>query len=1134
MAASSHRSSFRYFEDHTLKISHSIYVTNFPDTVNSRDLWKMCSAYETVVDVFILLKKSKAGKRFAFVRFIKVNNLNRLVENLCTIWIGRFHLYANMVRFERPHKPHTALNANFGDSYKSSNPAIPKQPYGRANSYVNVVNGVPSSAHRSLISPSPALVLDDSCLVDRDLSKHAMGKVKDFSAIPNLYTILSDEGFSDIKLTYLGGLWIMFEFDNVDTKKNMLKHTGMQSWFHVIQDAVFDFVSDERIVWVDIDGIPLNAWSRETFIKIRKKWGEMIDLEENADNSFGRKWLCIKTKHAGSILESFKVIIKGKVFMIRAKELFTWNPSFVPIKDREFSSKDESVYGLVCKSVRSQLNEEEFAEENISVDDEVHETVFGANSCNEDIEDNVDNTNAISISQEIPVVSQSMRVDQKIVNSSGSVLEVLEDLIKVGQTMGYTMEGCTKDFENIIGRWNGDSIIMGDFNEVWNIDERHGSNFNPSCASRFDQFISNSGLIDVKLEGYSFTWSHPLASKMSKLDRFLVSKGILLAFPSTTAICLDRNLSDHRLILLREICTDFGPTPFRFYHSWFAFDGFDDMIKLTWQSFSHSDANMMIRFKKKLQDLKVVIRRWVNDKRRLSACSKANLFSELGVIDKELDEGTVSETRLLRRLDLKQQLINITEMELKDNFQKSKIKWAVEGNENSKFFMDFIGTDFCEAVEFFFVNRSFSKGCNSTFIALIPKVVDAKFVNDFWPISLIGCVYKVVTKILANRLSSVISDLVSNTQSAFISGRQILDGPFILDEILNWCKRKKKQALFFKVDFAKAYDSIRWDYLLDVLKHLDLVQLGVVGFGALLIMLKLLYRAVYRHTTIGFFICFSFILRGRCHVFRRMVRKKFIRALLLKWVWRFVSCDDSLWCQVVRAMYGDMIESHPTHISSIWCSILRELHVLKGKGFDFWSHCKKRIRNGSDTRFWPVRDGHERNQMNDLQVLLDMVALSQSRDRWLCDLTGNGDFRVKEVRNTIDDLLLPSHADPTRWVKVIPIKINIFAWHARRDCLPTRVNLARRGVHIESQICPVCCSYEEDAQHRFFQCNLAQLVMRRICRWWELVQQTWSSFAEWQSWFDSIRLTSKSRSLLEGVFYVAWWAISNFRNRAIF
>ncbi|GJY43733.1 RNA-directed DNA polymerase, eukaryota [Tanacetum coccineum] len=66
--------------------------------------------------------------------------------------------------------------------------------------------------------------------------------------------------------------------------------------------------------------------------------------------------------------------------------------------------------------------------------------------------------------------------------------------------------------------------------------------------------------------------------------------------------------------------------------------------------------------------------------------------------------------------------------------------------------------------------------------------------------------------------------LVSNTQSAFVAGRQILDGPFILNEVLDWCKRKKKKALFFKVDFAKAYDSVRWDFLLDVLE--------AFGFGS--------------------------------------------------------------------------------------------------------------------------------------------------------------------------------------------------------------------------------------------------------------------------------------------------------------
>ncbi|GKG26531.1 RNA-directed DNA polymerase, eukaryota, partial [Tanacetum coccineum] len=84
-----------------------------------------------------------------------------------------------------------------------------------------------------------------------------------------------------------------------------------------------------------------------------------------------------------------------------------------------------------------------------------------------------------------------------------------------------------------------------------------GSVFNVHGANEFNSFISNVGLVEIQLEGYSFTWSHPSAAKMSKLDRFLVSEGFLSLFPHISALCLDKNLSDHRPILLREMVTDF-------------------------------------------------------------------------------------------------------------------------------------------------------------------------------------------------------------------------------------------------------------------------------------------------------------------------------------------------------------------------------------------------------------------------------------------------------------------------------------------------------------------------------------------------------------------------------------------------
>nr|GEU37241.1 RNA-directed DNA polymerase, eukaryota, nucleotide-binding alpha-beta plait domain protein [Tanacetum cinerariifolium] len=167
-------------------ISHSIYVTNFPDCATSRDLWDACSVYGTVVDVFIPLKKSKVGKRFAFIRFVKVHNLVRLVENLCTIWIGRHHLFVNQVRYERPQKNHLNPFVIRKDPIRPFVSATPIQHGYKTGSYVNAVNNPHSVPQGPVLSSNPALVLDDECLIDRDLSKYLMepeGSPKDIPSI---------------------------------------------------------------------------------------------------------------------------------------------------------------------------------------------------------------------------------------------------------------------------------------------------------------------------------------------------------------------------------------------------------------------------------------------------------------------------------------------------------------------------------------------------------------------------------------------------------------------------------------------------------------------------------------------------------------------------------------------------------------------------------------------------------------------------------------------------------------------------------------------------------------------------------------------------------------------------------------
>ncbi|GJV66300.1 RNA-directed DNA polymerase, eukaryota [Tanacetum coccineum] len=415
--------------------------------------------------------------------------------------------------------------------------------------------------------------------------------------------------------------------------------------------------------------------------------------------------------------------------------------------------------------------------------------------------------------------------------SGGSIMDVIENLVDIRQTMGYNMEGCNKNLEDIVAshgdlqsfswvlRWYSmyegsrdifvkdnatisDSFVAvrGDINEVRSEHERFGTIFNVSGAKAFNHFISALDLIDLPLEGYNrIHRSNKSASKMSKLDRFLVSKGLLMLFPSLSALYLERHLSDHRPIIMREVVADYGPSPFRVYHSWFTKDGFDKLVEESWKT--------------------------------------SSLFKGI-------------------RID--------------DSLTLSHLFYADDA---------------------VFIDRAAA--------------------------SIIGC-------------------------STF-------SNPF--------------------------------------------TYLGV----------------------------------------------------------KVLSCDRLLGIALLE--------------SSVLC---------------------------------PLK------------------------------------YLVSSTRTYIDDLLLPTVGSPTRWAKVVPIKINIFAWKVCLDKLPTRLNLSLRGIDIPSIVCPNCSLAGESCSHLFFSCSMARLLWRKVARWWDFDIPEFSSYEEWITWFKSIRIPKVVKDVLEGVFYVMWWVIWKFRNQVLF
>ncbi|GKA94314.1 hypothetical protein Tco_0816352 [Tanacetum coccineum] len=267
----------------------------------------------------------------------------------------------------------------------------------------------------------------------------------------------------------------------------------------------------------------------------------------------------------------------------------------------------------------------------------------------------------------------------------------------------------------------------------------------------------------------------------------------------------------------------------------------------------------------------------------MSKKNKQDLKADLNKIDMMLDKGDGKSEILSKRMDVIKSLQELDKLDTMEMAQKTKIKWAIKGDENSKYYHGILNkrrnklairgiltegrwikdpisvknkfyshfanrfdkppsyklhsdTDFpnkltieqqsdletnitreeikkkvwgcgvdkslgpdgftfgfyrrywsfmesnvVDVVLHFFHFGKFSKGSNFSFIALIPKTHDAKMVKDYRPITLIGSLYKIIAKVLANRMVVILGDIVNDVQSAFVANQQILDGPFILN-----------------------------------------------------------------------------------------------------------------------------------------------------------------------------------------------------------------------------------------------------------------------------------------------------------------------------------------------------------------
>ena len=138
-------------------------------------------------------------------------------------------------------------------------------------------------------------------------------------------------------------------------------------------------------------------------------------------------------------------------------------------------------------------------------------------------------------------------------------------------------------------------------------------------------------------------------------------------------------------------------------------------------------------------------------------------------------------------------------------------------------FWSLIGEDICAAVLDCLNNCKIPREINCTNITLIPKVKSPKLITEFRPISLCNVVYKIVAKVLANRLKAILPHVISENQSVFQAGRVITDNILMAFETLHYMKHHQKGKSGFmalKLDMSKAYDWVEWIFLENIMKRM--------------------------------------------------------------------------------------------------------------------------------------------------------------------------------------------------------------------------------------------------------------------------------------------------------------------------
>ncbi|GJT83028.1 RNA-directed DNA polymerase, eukaryota [Tanacetum coccineum] len=1003
-----------------------------------------------------------------------------------------------------------------------------------------------------------ALVLNDECLLSKDLPKFLLGRVKQFVSLANLRKAVSNEGFVNIKIQYMRELWVLLEFGSEDSMKLFQDNVSIGSWFSQLKQATMEFTNEGRIAWVEVEGIPFKLWTDNTFKRIATKWGELLDIDDQEEMCFHSKRLCIYTKTEKNIFEEFKIIFRGKTSWIRAKETPGWVPDFmeenddeeqsdVDSKEGEFKVHDTGIYGgdSDVEEARETLFEKSGKKEN-NLDEEHKdkqeknsEDPFNIYKLLKKKKDTTENEINSEQTMKYPPGFTPKEGSKEIVWDCGTdkspgpdgftfgfyrrFWKIIEndvyDAVKYFFTYGNIPKGCNSSFIALIPKIP-DANMVKDFRPIsligslYKIIAKILANRLVGVLGDIVNEVQSAFIAERQILDGPFILNEILQwSKTKKKQSLIFKVDFEKAYDSVRWDFLDDILKKFGFgekwckwiqSCLRSsrgsILINGSPTEeFQFYKGLKQGDPLSPFLFILIMESLH------------LSFQRVVDNGMFNGIKLSSSLSISHLFyADDAVFMGQWCDGNIST------------LIHVLECfyrasGLRINMSKSKILGVNVDSDKVKGAASKLG---CLILKTPFTYLGSKVGGSMSRVHAWNEVIDrVKNRLSKW---------KMKTLSIGGRLTLLKSVLGSIP----IFHMSIYRAPLSVLRTLESIRSK-----FFKGHDINS-NKASWVNWKKVLASKEKGGLGVSSLFAL------------------------------------------NRGLMFKWIWRFYTQNTLLWVRVVKAIHGDdgNVGGHvKSGAKSCWLDIVRETHALKTKGINLLDCMHVKLGNGDKTVFWEdiwidgktlknrfpriyslescklitvgaklaqpsleysfrrnPRGGVEQDQFNELSALVHDVSLIPMSDRWKWDLESSGDFSVASVRKIIDDKSLSDVDSKTRWIKYVPIKVNVHAWKVKTDSLPTRFNVSRRGIDIDSIMCAICDNGVETSRHLFFYCCMVRQIVRKITRWWDVPYVEVESYEDWYNWLVNLRISSMHKQMFEGVFYVMWWHLWSFRNKLIF